>query len=162
MRLFTRILVKLGTLLALALTILTLWLVGFEDAGIHYRDYPRVVGEGRRLVYTDNGPARWSAIDLRVRGFRFNVSTPWNPFGIPTAPPKQTYTVEVSILYFLLFTLLGGLLWWRDILRKRRHALLVSTLHCAKCGYDLRATPDRCPECGAEPARAGPAKDRPA
>jgi hypothetical protein len=39
--------------------------------------------------------------------------------------------------------------WW--VSRKVRHAHRVRTGHCQLCGYDLRATPDRCPECGAVP-----------
>jgi hypothetical protein len=50
-----------------------------------------------------------------------------------------------------VITLIVPLIWARRYLRTRRREL---TRACERCGYDLRATPERCPECGAVPAMA--------
>ncbi len=64
----------------------------------------------------------------------------------------------VLVFPIWLLALLGAVLpAWRSVayLRDRRLARRSAAGLCVICGYDLRGSPDRCPECGAAPdARA--------
>jgi len=50
-------------------------------------------------------------------------------------------------LWFVSLVLAFLPVWQLLAARKRRRS--IGEGRCLKCGYDLRATPDRCPECGA-------------
>ena len=84
-------------------------------------------------------------------GFRWMESDPLPGEPIPTV--LRVLAVPHWALVLATGTLPGiWLVAWR-----RRHRRAPSPGRCASCGYDLRATPDRCPECGAVPAKGAAA-----
>ena len=67
--------------------------------------------------------------------------------------PYAGHWNELFLPYWSLVVLTAALpvVWFcRRVARGRRQL----EHRCIRCGYDLRATPDRCPECGAIPTKA--------
>jgi hypothetical protein len=79
-------------------------------------------------------------------------------FGIGVAGSSKNHLVQVEIphLACILIFLAMGIEFTRrlraqlQLMRREARGL------CPACGYDLRATPDRCPECGWRPKRRAP------
>lgn len=66
------------------------------------------------------------------------------------SPTSEYRAVVVPVVYPLVLAALLPCAMLAAWLRRRRRA---AKGHCQECGYDLRASPDRCPECG---TAAGP------
>jgi hypothetical protein len=116
------------------------------------RDYPL-------FWVTDSSNSNWVTMDSRRSGrFVYQRVDRSNGAALNEYVHNQTAfgrrrELLIGVPLWLLTAFFGLLpLWggWRMMVRRRQRRRLTAGL-CSHCGYDLRATPDRCPECGTVP-----------
>jgi hypothetical protein len=84
------------------------------------------------------------------RGFYFNVHrTVGTPKGNWTHGDRMLLIVYVPYWLPMACSAVLPALW---LVLRRRAGRRRTAGRCLACGYDLRATPERCPECGAVPS----------
>jgi hypothetical protein len=139
-----------------------------SSAGGIQLDYIRSLGTDRRSIAMfradakhapifshDHNPAKSAPIldmvtasDSIFRRLGFGFDSSDAGFG----PPSNIWRKQLAFPYWFLITILAipALAVARS---ERRRYLRGRVGICPSCGYDLRATPDRCPECGATLAK---------
>ena len=166
--------------LVLCVATAALWIRGHFVADhfwlIHRSGHGQLVRSARGFI---NFEARLSRDDIRPQErplvrFSYERSTWLDNADLTTSYPNQQYSWKlgpfsfVKVVYprrgwmwrlhvpmwlLVALTLPWPAYWYLAMLthRRRRRAG-----RCLQCGYDLRATPNRCPECGAVPPHNPP------
>jgi hypothetical protein len=93
---------------------------------------------------------RWVTFENRKADYTRQVVGRPAGFGLIWRP-GEAHTVRVRCWFVGAASVLAGLYAWRQYNRTRQAGV------CHRCGYDLRATPARCPECGTIPSNAADA-----
>jgi hypothetical protein len=124
------------------------------------RDLGRIdeVREARREYFRDSNPP---GLGARVQVIKRNspATESYGPIlGLaffrewPTRHGSYYYEVMIPCWVISLSAAAAPAWWLRTALRGRAVTSRRSAGLCVVCGYDLRASPDRCPECGAAAA----------
>jgi hypothetical protein len=125
----------------------TAWGIGLISGSIQFRTASGMKQPtgGRGLAY---GVQTLSSFELAgVHGHLWKMILK-QPDGTPLPGDLGTYMeVRATPAWPILIALLVITLCVMQ-LRKERRDWLADTGRCRNCGYDLRATPERCPECG--------------
>ena len=128
-----RLFAILSAISLVLLLALLAWRLGFYGHGFWFSDAERFGNPAPAVWFSYNFPANW-------QGFL----PAHKSFGLPLFRHECPYPVALAL------TLVLPAIWIRQFLKHRKAS---RSGRCSECGYDLRATPDRCPECGTPVAR---------
>jgi hypothetical protein len=140
--------------LTLCMTLLVCWWYGRSGYRTHYWDFNHKAGRCNSLTL-ESGPdatALYLSRPLSFAGWGEQY-TPFyiNGSGIEWTRYSDYYVCKLCIYHrsgVCVCGIMAIIFTYGRLRRSRQPAEGV----CRQCGYDLRATPDRCPECGAAPA----------
>jgi len=117
-----------------------------DPNGVYWRSVKYLNNIPHNAIYSEGN----LVYPFNVSGQAILLYNNVNSQGLPCIIPNSFPTVSSSFIHvhlislILVFATLGTLAW--AISRHRRQKRQVG--YCVQCGYDLRATPERCPECG--------------
>ncbi len=117
----------------------------FETPG---RVRPETPAEGARLGHRLTG---WK---FQFAGFSLsqNIAFLYDDNGIRNGNVLDLVDVVIPFWPVALFSTISPVLWFFGYRRARLIEIRRATGLCVRCGYDLRASPSFCPECGTTPA----------
>jgi len=113
------------------------------------------------ITTTTSGPQRMSIVGSitinipTVPVGRGGFGVRWGTFVLPGGPIVSANFIaqseNLTLSYWIILVASVGFagLTSRPLIRRRRARQRAERHLCATCGYDLRASPERCPECGA-------------
>jgi hypothetical protein len=121
---------------------------------------PQIIHTGPALPESDSlqfqhfsMPSNYYGSSRGILGFSRGRTASYATDGSGTPASVVSESRSISVPAWFLAILAATLPALRMIVRVRevRSRRRAALGQCAKCGYDLRATPDRCPECGNVP-----------